>query len=190
LIGDSGTGKSHLLIALGTETAMHECRVKYVLATELVNELAEAADEKLLAKTIARYGRVDLLCIDELGYMELDRRGVELLFQVLTEREEKNSVAIASNESFGGWTKTFTDPRFCALPTCWPPSPCTHLSCTRTTTRPPPHPTAHSRQRTCPSAKPAARREGRPQVAPTFTGSSIGQIGAQLYPDSIATPTP
>jgi hypothetical protein len=43
--------------------------------------------------------------------MELDRRGAELLFQVLTEREEKNSVAIASNESFSGWTKTFTDPR-------------------------------------------------------------------------------
>jgi DNA replication protein DnaC len=41
--------------------------------------------------------------------MELDRRGAELLFQVLTEREEKNSVAIASNDSFGSWTKTFTD---------------------------------------------------------------------------------
>ena len=67
LIGDSGTGKSHLLIALGTEAAMHEYRVKYVLATKLVNELVEAADEKLLAKIIARYGRVDLLCIDELG---------------------------------------------------------------------------------------------------------------------------
>ncbi|MFJ7280985.1 IS21-like element helper ATPase IstB [Kitasatospora sp. NPDC098663] len=114
LIGDSGTGKSHLLIALGTEAAMAGFRVKYVLATKLVNELVEAADEKQLAKTIARYGRVDLLCIDELGYMELDRRGAELLFQVLTEREEKNSVAIASNESFGGWTKTFTDPRLCA----------------------------------------------------------------------------
>jgi DNA replication protein DnaC len=102
LIGDSGTGKSHLLIALGTEAAMKGYRVKYVLATKLVNELVEAADEKVLAKTIARYGRVDLLCIDELGYMELDRRGAELLFQVLTEREEENSVAIASNESFGG----------------------------------------------------------------------------------------
>lgn len=114
LIGDSGTGKSHLLIALGTEAAMAGYRVKYVLATKLVNELVEAADEKQLTKTIARYGRVDLLCIDELGYMELDRRGAELLFQVLTEREEKNSVAIASNESFSGWTKTFTDPRLCA----------------------------------------------------------------------------
>ena len=114
LIGDSGTGKSHLLISLGAEAAMAGFRVKYTLATRLVNELVEAADEKVLAKTIARYGRVDLLCIDELGYMELDRRGAELLFQVLTEREEKNSVAIASNESFSGWTRTFTDPRLCA----------------------------------------------------------------------------
>ena len=89
-------------------------RVKYTLATQLANELVEAADEMTLAKTIARYGRADLLCIDELGYMQLDRRGAELLFQVLTEREEKASVAIASNESFGGWTKTFTDPRLCA----------------------------------------------------------------------------
>ncbi|WP_171171845.1 IS21-like element helper ATPase IstB [Streptomyces sp. I05A-00742] len=114
LIGDSGTGKSHLLIALGTKAAMAGFRVKYVLATKLVNELVEAADEKQLNKTIARYGRVDLLCIDELGYMALDRRGAELLFQVLTEREEKNSVAIASNEGFASWTKTFTDPRLCA----------------------------------------------------------------------------
>jgi DNA replication protein DnaC len=89
-------------------------RVKYVLAARLVNELVEAADDMVLTKTIARYGRVDLLCIDELGYMELDKRGADLLFQVLTEREETASVAIASNESFGGWTKTFTDPRLCA----------------------------------------------------------------------------
>jgi hypothetical protein len=49
-----------------------------------------------------------------LGYMELDRRGAELLFQVISEREEKNSIAIASNESFSGWTMTFADPRLCA----------------------------------------------------------------------------
>jgi len=109
-----GPGKSHLLIGLGTAAAEAGFRVRYTLATKLVNELVEAADEKLLAKTIARYGRVDLLCIDELGYMELDKRGAELLFQVLTEREEKNSVAIASNQSFSGWTRTFTDPRLCA----------------------------------------------------------------------------
>jgi DNA replication protein DnaC len=114
LIGDSGTGKTHLLIGLGTAAAQDGFRVRYTLATKLVNELVEAADERQLAKTIARYGRVDLLCIDELGYMQLDRRGAEMLFQVLTERKETASVAIASNESFSGWTKTFTDPRLCA----------------------------------------------------------------------------
>ena len=114
LIGDSGTGKSHLLIGLGTAAADAGYRVRYTLASRLVNELAEAADDRQLSKTIARYGRVDLLCLDELGYMELDRRGAELLFQVLTEREERSAIAIASNEPFSGWTKTFTDPRLCA----------------------------------------------------------------------------
>lgn len=89
-------------------------RVRCTLATKLVNELVEAADEKQLNKTIARYGRVDLLRIDELGSLELDRHGAGLCFQVLTEREEKNSAAIASDESFGGLTKTFTDPGLCA----------------------------------------------------------------------------
>lgn len=70
---------------------MHGFRVRYVPATKLVDELVEAADEKMLSKAIALYGRVDLLCIDELGYKELDRRGTELLFQVLTEREEKTA---------------------------------------------------------------------------------------------------
>lgn len=82
LIGDSGTGKSHLLIALGTAAAEKGYRVRYTLATKLVNELVEAADEKQLAKTINRYGRVDLLCIDELGYLELDKRGAELPFRI------------------------------------------------------------------------------------------------------------
>ncbi|XKK60585.1 ATP-binding protein [Streptomyces sp. ARC32] len=81
LIGDSGTGKSHLLIALGTAAAMAGHRVRYTTAAALVNELAEAADDKQLGKTIARYGRVDLLEIDELGYLELDRRGAEMLFR-------------------------------------------------------------------------------------------------------------
>ena len=72
-------------------------RVKYTTAAALVNELVEAADDKTLSRTIARYGRVDLLCLDELGYLELDRRGAELLSQVFTEREERASIAIASN---------------------------------------------------------------------------------------------
>jgi DNA replication protein DnaC len=97
LIGDSGTGKSHLLIGLGTAAAENGYRVRYVTAAALVNELVGAADDKTLSKVIGRYGRIDLLCLDELGYIELDRRGAELLFQVFTEREERALVAIASN---------------------------------------------------------------------------------------------
>ncbi|WP_327120401.1 IS21-like element helper ATPase IstB [Nocardia sp. NBC_01730] len=111
LIGDSGTGKSHLLIALGTEAAKAGFRVRYTLAAKLVNKLVEAVDGQRLTKTIARYSGVDLLCIDELGYTELDRRGAELLFQVLTEREERKAVAIVSHRGFSGWSKTFTDAR-------------------------------------------------------------------------------
>lgn len=90
---------------------MAGCCVRYTTAASLVNELVEAADDKQLGKTIARYGRVDLLEIDELGYPELDRRGAEMLFQVLTEREKKDSIAIGSNAAFQGWSKAFTDPR-------------------------------------------------------------------------------
>jgi DNA replication protein DnaC len=114
LIGDSGTGKSHLLIGLGAAAAEAGCRVRYTTAAALVNELVEAADEKRLSRTIARFGRIDLLCLDELGYLELDRRGAELLFQVFTEREEKASIAVASNAAFSEWARTFTDPRLCA----------------------------------------------------------------------------
>ena len=110
----AGTGKSHLLIGLGTAAAENGYRVKYTTAAALVNELVEAADDKTLSRTITRYGRVDLLCLDELGYLELDRRGAGLLFQVFTEREERASIAIASNAAFSEWTSTFTDPRLCA----------------------------------------------------------------------------
>jgi DNA replication protein DnaC len=88
--------------------------VKYTLATTLVNELVEAADEKILAKTIARYGRVDLLCIDELGYMNSTGAAPNCSFRSSPNARRRNSIEIACNKSFSGWTKTFTDPRLCA----------------------------------------------------------------------------
>jgi DNA replication protein DnaC len=111
LLGDSGTGKSHLLIGTGVAACEAGRRVRYVTAAALVNELVEAADERVVSRLIARYGRFELLCLDELGYLSLDTRGAELLFQVLTEREERASVAVASNSPFGEWGKTFTDAR-------------------------------------------------------------------------------
>ena len=114
LLGDSGTGKSHLLIGLGMAACQRGLRVRYTTAAQLVNELAEAADERTLSRLVARYGRLDLLCIDEFGYVHLDPRGAELLFQILTEREERASVAVASNAPFSEWGQTFTDPRLAA----------------------------------------------------------------------------
>jgi DNA replication protein DnaC len=114
LLGDSGTGKSHLLIGLGIAACEQGRRVRYVTAAQLVNELAEAADERRLSRLIARYGRLDLLCLDELGYVQLDARGSELLFQIVTEREEKASIATASNLPFSEWGQIIPDPRLVA----------------------------------------------------------------------------
>jgi DNA replication protein DnaC len=114
LIGDSGTGKSHLLIGIGAAIAEAGLKVRYTTAANLVNELAEAADDRQLTKVIARYGRADLLCLDELGYLELDKTGSKLLFQIFTDREERRAIAVASNAPFSEWNRTFTDPRLCA----------------------------------------------------------------------------
>ena len=114
LLGDSGTGKTHLLIGLGTAAAEAGRRVRYVTTAALVNELVEAADDKQLSRVVGRYARLDLLCLDELGYVHLDPRGAELLFQIITAREEKASIACASNAPFSEWGTTFTDPRLAA----------------------------------------------------------------------------
>ena len=114
LLGDSGTGKTHLLIALGTAAAEQGRRVRYVTTAALVNELAEAADDKQLSRVVGRYARLDLLCLDEVGYVTLDPRGAELLFQIITAREERASIACASNAPFSEWGTTFTDARLAA----------------------------------------------------------------------------
>src|SRR5665811_216020 len=85
--------------------------VRYTTAAGLVNELVEAQDEHTLSRLVGRYGRLDLLLIDELGYLHLDPRGAELLFQVLTERDERASIAVASNAPF---SKAHRFPRTCA----------------------------------------------------------------------------
>jgi DNA replication protein DnaC len=114
LLGDSGTGKTHLLIALGTAAAEQGRRVRYVTTAALVNELVEAADDKQLSRVVGRYARLDLLCLDEVGYVRLDPRGAELLFQIITAREERASIACASNAPFSEWGATFIDPRLAA----------------------------------------------------------------------------
>ena len=68
------------MIGLGIAACEQARRVRYATCAQLVNELVEAADERRLARLVARYGRLDLLLIDEVGYVQLDARGTELLF--------------------------------------------------------------------------------------------------------------
>ncbi len=67
-----------------------------------------------MSRIVARYGRLDLLCLDELGYVQLDALGSELQFHILTEREEKSSVALATNLPFSEWGTVIPDPRLVA----------------------------------------------------------------------------
>lgn len=89
-------------------------RVRYTTCAQRVNELVEAADERTLSRIVGKYGRLDLLLLDELGYVQIDPRGAELLFQIITEREERASIAIASNLPFSEWGTVFPDPRLVA----------------------------------------------------------------------------
>jgi DNA replication protein DnaC len=114
LLGDSGTGKSHLLIGLGLAACEQGRRVRYVTTAQLVNELVEAADERVLSRVVARYDRLDLLLLDELGYIQIDPKGAELLFQIITEREERASIGIGTNLPFSEWGSVFPDPRLVA----------------------------------------------------------------------------
>ena len=114
LLGDSGTGKTHLLIGLGLAACEQGRRVRYTTCAQLVNELVEAADERILSRVVARYGRLDLLLLDEVGYVQIDSHGAELLFQIITEREERASSYLASNLPFSEWGAVFPEPRLVA----------------------------------------------------------------------------
>ena len=126
LLGDSGTGKTHLLTGLGLAACEQGRRVRYVTTAALVNELAEAADQRALSRVVGRYGRLDLLLLDELGYVQVDPRGAELLFQIITEREERASIAIGTNLPFSNGEPSSPTPA--SSPRSWTGSPSTPTS--------------------------------------------------------------
>lgn len=113
LLGEPGTGKSHLATALGVAAAEQGRRVRFVTAGQLVNELVEAKDAHALSRLVGRYGRLDLLVLDELGYVPLSRTDAELLFQVLSERHERRALIVTTNLPFAEWTGVFPDARLC-----------------------------------------------------------------------------
>ena len=109
LAGPIGTGKTHLAIALGVEATTRRHRVAFVRASELVRQLHEAKDDRELGRLHRRLRRVDLLIIDELGFVSFDRTGGELLFHLLSERHERRSTMVTTNLAFSEWVQVFGD---------------------------------------------------------------------------------
>jgi DNA replication protein DnaC len=107
LAGPIGTGKTHLAIALGVEAARQRRRVLFQRAADLVCQLIEARDNKELGRYQRRLERVDLLIVDELGFVPFDRKGGELLFNALAARHGRRSVCITTNLAFSEWPRVF-----------------------------------------------------------------------------------
>jgi DNA replication protein DnaC len=104
-LGNSGTGKSHLALALGMAACQGGYRVRFTTAAALVNELLEARDERRLLRFQKQLAKQDLLIVDELGYVPLSKTGAELLFEVFSQRYERSSTMVTSNLPFNEWTE-------------------------------------------------------------------------------------
>src|SRR5947209_1905967 len=114
LIGNSGTGKTHLATALGLAACRQGQRVRFFTAAGLVNRLEEAQQQHQLDRMLTQLDKTDLLICDELGYLSFSRSGAELLFQVFAERYERRSLLITSNLPFSEWGQVFQGERMTA----------------------------------------------------------------------------
>ncbi len=110
-LGNSGTGKSHIALALGLAACQRGMAVGFKTAAGLVHELMEARDERRLLRLQAQLAAYKLLIIDELGYVPLSPSGAELLFEVFSQRYERASAIVTSNLPFEEWTSIFGSER-------------------------------------------------------------------------------
>ena len=110
-LGNSGTGKTHLALALGLSACQRGHRVRFTTAAAMVHELLEARDEKRLLRYQKQMAGYELLIVDELGFVPLSKSGAELLFEVFSQRYERGSTLVTSNLPFQEWTEVFGSER-------------------------------------------------------------------------------
>lgn len=108
-VGDTGMGKTHLAIALGVAACQKGNSVIFRTAFELVNELQAAQSDATLLKKLRALTRADLLIIDELGYLPVDKHGADMLFQVVSSRYERGSIVLTTNRAPKDWGAVFND---------------------------------------------------------------------------------
>jgi len=107
MIGNPGTGKTHLSIALGMRACMLGMNVRFYTAANLSNELIEALDNRRLLKLERQIAGCDLLIIDEMSYLTFNRHQSELLFKVISDRSERKSIIVSTNLAFSEWLTMF-----------------------------------------------------------------------------------
>ena len=110
-IGGSGTGKTHIAIMLGISACQQGKKVRFFRVTELITLLLEAKEERQLQRMRTFLGKLDLLILDELGYVPASKSGAELLFDVISTAYERHSVIVTTNLPFENWTEVLGSER-------------------------------------------------------------------------------
>jgi DNA replication protein DnaC len=109
LVGGVGLGKSHLAIALGHAACLAGFRVRFTTAIDVVNNLSAADKAGRFASERNKYIRPSLLVMDELGYLPIDQRGADLLFQIISQRYERGAIVLTTNKVFKHWPSIFNN---------------------------------------------------------------------------------
>jgi len=110
LLGTSGAGKTHYAIALGTAACMIGQSVLFAQVANLVTELKETSNNNHMSSFRKRFEKYDLVILDELGYVSMDKTGCETLFNLISSRNDKGSIIVTSNLTFPRWEEVFKDP--------------------------------------------------------------------------------
>lgn len=104
-LGNSGTGKTHIALAMGLAACQKGYRVRFATAASLVHELMEARDEKRLLRFQKQLASFELLIVDELGFVPLSKTGAEMLFEIFSQRYERSATMVTCNLPFNEWTE-------------------------------------------------------------------------------------